>query len=193
MFLSFRRESRDSLFCEYTSLDPCKIWQVIGRTDGNGFGARAVMISLKLVESCEGSDVRIKALLKGPWCEVPVLARTGASVRKRYKKNKALEVQAIAVGEERRACVRLCVLWQHLCSAEASLSTMWRICDGRRRVHSLCSVGRLPLFNQAHALAFEHVQQRLCTRPCRSQTGKSTLLISQCCAYTSALIRSPSR
>jgi len=38
---------RDSLFCEYTSLDPCKIWQVIGRTDGNGFGARAVMISLK--------------------------------------------------------------------------------------------------------------------------------------------------
>jgi len=27
-----------------------------------------------------------------------VLARTGASVRKRYKKNKALEVQAIAVG-----------------------------------------------------------------------------------------------
>jgi hypothetical protein len=51
--------------------------------------------------------VRIKALLKGPWCEVPVLARTGASVRERYKKNKALKVQAITVdcSRGRKACV----------------------------------------------------------------------------------------
>ena len=65
---------------------------------GGGFGETGVFFFFTPVKICAGGDMRTKALVKGLWCGVNVLTRTGASERKRYKKDKALEVQAIAVG-----------------------------------------------------------------------------------------------